>query len=218
MATQSFTPASAASMIESAAKGGGTKTIEAVAPVFATASFMVSKTGTPCSVSAALAGGDAAHDVGAVLQHFLGVEGADLAGDALHQDRRRTIEKDAHAFTTFRLTVLLFFQAETARSAASASVLARMMGRPERARILRPSSTWVPASRTMTGTSDRVLLQRLDDAFGHPVAAVDAGEDVDQDRLDVLVHRHELEGLGHPLGRGAAADVEEVGRLAARPA
>ena len=40
-------PASAASMMESAAKGGGTKTRLAVAPVAATASFTVLKTGRP---------------------------------------------------------------------------------------------------------------------------------------------------------------------------
>ncbi len=47
MQTQSSMPASAASMIESAAKGGGTKTALAVAPVSATARFTVSKTGRP---------------------------------------------------------------------------------------------------------------------------------------------------------------------------
>ena len=45
MATQYRIPASAASMIESAAKGGGTKTIEVVAPVASTAALTVSKTG-----------------------------------------------------------------------------------------------------------------------------------------------------------------------------
>ena len=40
-------PASAASRIESAAKRGGTKTIAVFAPVASTASWKVSKTGTP---------------------------------------------------------------------------------------------------------------------------------------------------------------------------
>ncbi len=40
-------PASAASMIASAANGGGTKIIVALAPVCSTASATVSKTGTP---------------------------------------------------------------------------------------------------------------------------------------------------------------------------
>ena len=41
------TPASAASRIASAAKRGGTKIIEVLAPVSATAAWTVSKTGTP---------------------------------------------------------------------------------------------------------------------------------------------------------------------------
>ena len=45
IATQVLIPASAASIAESAAKAGGTNNIEAVAPVFLTASFTVLKTG-----------------------------------------------------------------------------------------------------------------------------------------------------------------------------
>ena len=47
IATQLLIPASAASMAESAAKAGGTKRIDAVAPVFLTASLTVLKTGNP---------------------------------------------------------------------------------------------------------------------------------------------------------------------------
>ena len=47
MQTQYFIPASAASIILSAAKGGGTKTKLASAPVASTASATVSKTGNP---------------------------------------------------------------------------------------------------------------------------------------------------------------------------
>src|SRR4029078_612715 len=54
-----------------------------------------------------------------------------------------------------------------------------------------------------------------DDAFGDRVAAHDAAEDVDEDRLHLRGGEHDLERLGHLLGRGAAADVEEVRRLAA---
>ena len=49
MATMSFTPASAASMIASAANGGGTKIIVASAPVASTASCTVLKIGRPLS-------------------------------------------------------------------------------------------------------------------------------------------------------------------------
>src|SRR5438128_1778240 len=62
---------------------------------------------------------------------------------------------------------------------------------------------------------DADLADGFDHAFGDPVAAVDAGEDVDQDGLDLSVAEHGTERFRHPLGRGTAADVEEVGRLAA---
>ena len=50
IATITAMPASAASRIASAANGGGTKIIVALAPVAATASEQVSKTGTPSVV------------------------------------------------------------------------------------------------------------------------------------------------------------------------
>ena len=65
------------------------------------------------------------------------------------------------------------------------------------------------------GYLDRLLLQCLHDALGNPVAAVDAGEDVQHHRLDVWVREHDAEGVGDLLRRGAAADVEEIGRAAA---
>ena len=56
-------------------------------------------------------------------------------------------------------------------------------------------------------------LQRLDDAVGDRVAGGDAAEDVDEHALDLRVAQDDVEAGGHHLGRGAAADVEEVGRL-----
>src|SRR5664280_108506 len=46
-----------------------------------------------------------------------------------------------------------------------------------------------------------------DDAFGDRVAAHDAAEDVDEDRLHLRVAQHDLEGLGDLLGGSAAAHV-----------
>src|SRR5437867_2673393 len=46
---------------------------------------------------AALAGCDAAHDVRAVGDHFLRVERALVAGEALDDDPRLLVEQDAHA-------------------------------------------------------------------------------------------------------------------------
>src|SRR5690606_18595831 len=55
----------------------------------------------------------------------------------------------------------------------------------------------------------------VDQPFGDHVAAHDAAEYVDEDRLELLVPEHDLERLGHLFGGGAAADVEKVGRLGA---
>src|SRR5208283_4229598 len=59
------------------------------------------------------------------------------------------------------------------------------------------------------------VLDRGDHAFGDDVAAHDAAEDVDQDALHVRVDGDDLERRGDLLLRGAAADVEEVGRALA---
>ncbi len=56
MQTTSWTPASAASMIASAANGGGTKITDALAPVSFTASATVLKTGQPSCVVPPLPG------------------------------------------------------------------------------------------------------------------------------------------------------------------
>ena len=56
MHTTSAIPASAASMMASAAKGGGTKMTDALAPVFSTASRIVSKIGQPSWVVPPLPG------------------------------------------------------------------------------------------------------------------------------------------------------------------
>ena len=69
--------------------------------------------------------------------------------------------------------------------------------------------------RTTSGTLRSHRTRRLDHALGDRVALHDAAEDVDQDRLETRVAQHQLEGLGDLFCRGAAADVEEVRRLAA---
>jgi len=59
------------------------------------------------------------------------------------------------------------------------------------------------------------LAGRRDDALGDDVAAHDAAEDVDQNALDIGIGEDELEGGGHALLGGAAADIEEVRGIAA---
>ena len=55
--------------------------------------------------------------------------------------------------------------------------------------------------------------ERLDDAVGDLVAGGDPAEDVDEDAPHGGVGQDDVQPVGHHLGRGAAADVEEVGRL-----
>ena len=55
------------------------------------------------------------------------------------------------------------------------------------------------------------LARGGDDALGNHLAADDAAEDIDQHALDMRVGENEPEGRRHTLGRGPAADIEEVG-------
>src|SRR5215212_492232 len=59
-------------------------------------------------------------------------------------------------------------------------------------------------------------LGSLDDAARHHVGADDAAEDVDEHGADVRVCEQDAEGGFHAFLRGAAANVQEVGGLAAR--
>src|SRR3954467_4005633 len=59
--------------------------------------------------------------------------------------------------------------------------------------------------------------QGRDDAVGDGVAGGDPAEDVDEHALDGRVAQDDVQPVGHHLGRGAAADVEEVRRLFAPP-
>ena len=85
-----------ATKVASAAKRAGTKTIEVFAPVWATASSTVSKTGIPLDVLAALARRDARDDLRAVAPVAEAVEGPLAAGEALHDKTGRAIDDDRH--------------------------------------------------------------------------------------------------------------------------
>src|SRR5256884_4272675 len=99
---------------------------------------------------AALAGGDAAHDVGAVGDHFLRVERPLVAREALDDDAGFLVEQDTHAAPARAAS-----RAATTCSAASASVSAVRILSPPPFRIRRPSSTLVPARRATRGTRTR---------------------------------------------------------------
>src|SRR5215217_2712126 len=56
-------------------------------------------------------------------------------------------------------------------------------------------------------------LEGVDDAVGHGVTRGDPAEDVDEHALHGRVGQDDVQPVRHDLGRGATADVEEVGGL-----
>ena len=96
MQTTSGTPASAASMMASAANGGGTKITDALAPV----SFTASRDGVEHRQiemrCAALARRHAADDLRSVGDRLLSVKCAFLAREALHDQARILVDQYAH--------------------------------------------------------------------------------------------------------------------------
>ena len=88
MQTISGTPASAASMMASAAPGGGTKITVALAPVLATASLTVLKIGQPSCVVPPLPGVTPPTTLRSVCSSVLGVERSFAAGQSLHDQSR----------------------------------------------------------------------------------------------------------------------------------
>ena len=107
MATMTAMPASAASMMASAAAGGGTKIMVALAPVFGTASATVLKSGKPSLAVPPLPGDTPPTMLVPYSRHCLGVEGAGLA-HALHEDAGGFVDQDAHGVSIliFRATNL----------------------------------------------------------------------------------------------------------------
>ena len=88
--------------------------------------------------------------------------------------------------------------------------------RRSRAGCCRPCSTLVPSRRTTTGTLTSELLDgRRPRRAAMRSHADDAAEDVDQHGLHLRVGEQDAERVRDLLLRGAAADVEEVRRLAA---
>ena len=100
MATTRSSPASTHSRMASAAKGGGTKMAETVAPVARLASATELKighlVGAVLEELAALAGRDAGDDLGAVVERERGVAGAEVAGDALDENLGFGSDENGH--------------------------------------------------------------------------------------------------------------------------
>ena len=206
-------PAAMASRMASAANGGGTKIMLALAPPSATASATVFQTGTSrlavglsVQVLAALAWGDAADDRGAVVDSAVGVEGADLTGDTLGDEFGVIADENAHGigFSSIRGVQLCCYGSR------------RRPWRPWRSH-----REVVGGDHIQTAFGDQLLaeldvgafqadhqwhveadfLHRSQHAFGDGVALHDAAEDVDQDRFDVVVLRISLKARCRPSRR-----------------
>ena len=81
--------------------------------------------------------------------------------------------------------------------------------------IFLPSSTFVPSSRTTSGTFEAGFLDRGDDALGDHVAFHDPAENIHQNAFDLGVGGDDLERFRHSILGGAAADIEEIRRRTA---
>jgi hypothetical protein len=117
MQTISGTSASIASRMASAANGGGHVDLGRGGARALDGSATVSNTGTSSSTVVPPFPGDAAHDLRAVGQRLLGVEGALGAGDPLGDHLGGLVDEDAHQ-ADFR-TACTIFSAPSARSSAA---------------------------------------------------------------------------------------------------
>ena len=141
-------PASAASMIASAAKGGGTKTRLASAPVASTACRTVLNNGRSRWISPPFPGVTPP----TTLVPYLIMSAAWNA--PMRPDMPWTMTR---VFSVIRMAMISPPQAAStgraaiAACAASARVSAEISGSPDPAMIALPSATLVPASRTTTG-------------------------------------------------------------------
>ena len=81
---------------------------------------------------AALAGGHAAHDLGAGVDHFLGMEGGLVAGEALDRITGLFVDQNAHVGSSVRLGFATPDGSGVARGAATASTAARRRRRAYR--------------------------------------------------------------------------------------
>ena len=208
MQTTSGMPASAASSMASGApRGAGRRCSWRWRPSRATASRTVSKTGTrPSSaIWPPLPGVTPATMF--VPYSSMAVEWNSPSRPVMPWTSRRVsrVDQDAHA--------TLPWPPATALAAASSRLAA----------VSRLACSRISCRLLGVGADDahhhrHVALDAgpcLHDAARHLVAAGDAAEDVDQDRLHVRVVQDDAEGCQHLVGLGTAADVQEVGRLAA---
>src|SRR5688500_18547922 len=208
MQTASGMSASVASMIASAANGGGTKITDAFAPVSRTASCTLLKTGQPSCVVPPLPGVTPPTT-------FVPYAAAALAWNVPSRPVSPcTMSLVFRSSSTATLFVPLRQGHDFIRRLTH-----RIGGREVQAALRQHPLPFLDVG-PFHADDDRdghaELLHRRDDALREHVASQDAAEDVDQHGLHVLVGHQDAERVLDLLGVGAAADVEEVRRLASR--
>ena len=157
-------PASIASYIASAANGAGTKTIAVFAPASAHRGGDRVEDRDALDVLAALSGRHAGDDVRPVRAVAEPVEAALRARQPLDDETCLRVDEDRHQAAS-----------STARRAPSSIVAsACRFGRAASPRMRRPSSAFVPSSRTTIGCSIPICSTRLQDPARDLVAARDA--------------------------------------------
>ena len=208
-----------ASMMASLANAGGTKTIDTSAPVSFIASATVPNTGSSTSLPSVSLCDTVVPALRALTPPTTWVPAFSISAVCLVPSPpvmpwTMTL---VSLFRKIDIGWLPYLFASSAALSAPASMVSAWVtsGWLASARMRRPSSTLLPSSRTTSGlfASSPRILQRADDAVGDRVARGDAAEHVDEHALDLRVAQDDVEAGGHHLGRGAAADVEEVGRL-----
>src|ERR1700733_1873355 len=214
----SLMPASAASMIASAAKAGATKVMLVVAPVFLTASFTVLNTGTPQCVWPPLPGVTPATTLlpPAIISFvwkvaFSLVMPCTSIGvfSSIRMLMARTFwcssnyaTRNSHSMSAGNLDA-------DAVAAASGDSLARCLSQCVRADDRNAAFLDDLAAGLDIGTgeandqghADPGFLAGLNDTLRYPVATVDAGENIDEHALHLLVRQHQPECGRDPFRR-----------------
>ena len=165
---------------------------------------------------ARLAGVRAAHDGRAGAQHALGVLAALSAGHALDDDPGIRVDEDSHGCSPAVLGSLLRRRLGCELGCAPGRPVHRFFHVDERVRGLLEDRAAlldliaVQAHNQRLGGRVAQRLERADNTAGDLVAGGNAAEDVDEHGANLLVTEDDVQALRHDLGRGAAADVQEV--------
>src|SRR4051812_49307518 len=217
MQTTSSMPASAASMIASAANGGGTKMTDALAPVFPRASATVLKMAKPSCVVPPLPGDVPPTTLVPYAAACLPWNVPSRPVNPWTRSRVFMSRRTAMVIKASRRPPLRSLPCE--RHDFFRRLAHRIRGRKVQAALLQHPLAFLDV-RAFHPDDDRhryaKLLHRCDDSRREHIAPENSAEDVDQDGLHVLVQHQDAERVLDLLGIRAAADVEKVRRLAPR--